>query len=157
MARFVATVIIAMVLASGLSSCRIQAPVFKGVENVQLERVGSTGIKIASQAVFYNPNRVRCKIKDIAFDVNLDKKRIATIGEKTDVMVKGRSDFRIPMGVTFNPSGTIFDNLKAVVDLFRDKESTLSMTGNIKLKAYFVTIPIPFTFEQKIKLSQLKK
>lgn len=157
MARFIALAFIAMVVASSLSSCRIQAPVFKGVEDIKLERVNGSGIKIGSQAVFYNPNRVRCKIKDIAFDVTLDKKRLATIGEKSDIMVKGRSDFRIPMGATFNPSGTIFENAMAIVDLFRDKESTLAMSGNIKLKAYFFTIPIPFKFEQKIKLSQLKK
>lgn len=157
MIRFIALAFISLLIASSLSSCRIQAPVFKGVEDVKLERVGTAGIKIGSQAVFYNPNRVRCKIKDIAFDVILDKKRIATIGEKSDIMVKGRSDFRIPMGAVINPSGTIFENVMAIIDIFRDKESTLSMSGNIKLKAYFITIPIPFKFEQKIKLSQLKK
>lgn len=154
--RNLVLLVVALVAVCSMSSCKIQAPVFKGVENVKFERVGTTGIKFGSEAVFYNPNRVRCKVSDIALDVLMDSKNVATIGEKADIVVKGRTDFRVPMGVMLNPQGTIFENFMKILDIFRDKETTLTLQGNVKVKAYCVTVPVKIKYEQKVKLTQLK-
>ena len=138
------------------SSCKILPPQYKGMANPKLERVGLTGLKFKADVNFYNPNRLKCRIQDVAMQVYLDDKQVGTIGEQADVVVKRRSDFTIPVGVTLNPQGTIFENLAAIFELFRDKESTLSLKGNVKVKVFGMTFPIPVQYVQKVKLSQLK-
>ncbi len=138
------------------SSCKVLPPVYKGIQNPKIDRVGLTGIKFGAEVAFYNPNRIKCKINDIAFDVKMDEKQVATIGEKCDIPVHRRSDFVIPVGVALNPQGTILENIATIVEIFRDKESTLSLSGNIKVKVFGITFPIPVKYQQKIKLSQLK-
>lgn len=139
------------------SSCKVLPPVYKGMQNPKLERVGLTGLKFGAEVAFYNPNRMKCRIKDIALDVALDNKQVGTVGEKCDVEVKRKSDFIIPLGVTLNPQGTIFENLTTLLEIFRDKESTLSLKGNVQVKVLGINFPIPVQYVQKVKLSQLKK
>lgn len=138
------------------SSCKVLPPVYKGMQNPRFERVGLTGIKFGADINFYNPNRMKCRIQDIALDVTLDNKQVGTVGEKCDVPINRKSDFTIPVGVTLNPQGTVFENIATLFELFRDKESVLALQGNVKVKVLGMTIPIPVKYQQQVKLSQLK-
>jgi LEA14-like dessication related protein len=139
------------------SSCKVLPPVYKGMQNPKLERVGLTGLKFGAEVTFYNPNGIKCRIRDIALDVALDDKQVGTVGEKCDVQVKRKSDFTIPVGVTLNPQGTIFENLSTIFEIFRDKESTLTLKGNVQVKVLGINFPIPVQYVQRVKLSQMKK
>lgn len=151
------TLLILCTIVFFASSCKVLPPVYKGMQNPKLERVGLTGLKFGAEATFHNPNRIKCRIKDIALDITLDNKQVGTVGEKCDIEVKRKSDFVIPLGVTLNPQGTIFENLTTLLEIFRDKESTLSLKGNVQVKVFGINFPIPVQYVQKVKLSQLKK
>ncbi len=140
-----------------LSSCKIYAPVFKTIENVRYERMEARGFKLGAEAVFDNPNKVKCTIKDIEINVILDKKLIGILGEKTDVEVIKGNEFRIPLGIQIKPEGTILDDIKTLWGIFADKESELFFVGKVKLKIFGITVPIPIKYQRKFKLSELKK
>lgn len=144
------------VVAFTASSCKVLPPVYKGMQNPKLERVGLTGLKFGSEVNFYNPNGLKCRVQDIALDVTLDNKKVGTVGEKCDVVIKRKSDFAIPVGVTLNPEGTIFENIATLVEIFRDKETTLALQGTVKIKVLGMTFPIPVKYQQPFKLSQFK-
>ncbi len=148
---------IAAILSALLSSCKIYAPVFKTVENVHYENLENRGFKLGAEAVFDNPNKVKCTIKDIEVNVILDKKLIGILGEKTDVEVIKGNEFRIPLGIMIKPEGTILDGIKALWGIFVDKESELSFIGKIKVKILGFTVPIPIKYQRRFKLSELKK
>lgn len=137
-------------------SCKVLPPVYKSLDNPKLERVGTSGFRFAADVKFYNPNRIRCRVQDIAMDVLLDNKQVGTIGEKTDVVVRRKSDFVIPIGVTLKPSAALLNNLTTLFDILRDKEIALTLKGNVKVKALGLTLPIPVQYQQKVKLSQLQ-
>ena len=144
-------------LLSSFSSCKIYAPVFKTIENVHYENLENRGFKLGAEAVFDNPNKVKCTIKDIDINVVLDKKLIGILGEKTDVVAIKGSEFRIPLGIQIKPEGTIFDGIKTLYNIFADKESELSFVGQVKIKVFGLTIPIPVKYQRNFKLSELRK
>jgi hypothetical protein len=140
-----------------MSSCRIQAPVFKGVENAKLERSGPAGIQMGADIVFYNPNPGRARISDMALDVLLDGKNVATLGKKQDIVLARHTDTRIPVGLSLNTQGTILENLSSLLQLFKEKEMNLTIQGDFKMKVFcFFKYHIPIRHEQKINLAQIK-
>lgn len=147
--------VISVIAMVGMSSCKIYAPTFKTVENIRFDKMGGSGIKLGADLVFNNPNRIRVKVTDVATDVIVDKKLIGIIGEKSDIIIKQRSDFRVPLGITIKPEG-ILDNLKNLLGFIMDKEMEMSIVGNIKLKWLFVKKEIPIKFQTKVKASQLR-
>lgn len=153
---FVLFLLITVVLST-LSSCKIYAPVFKTIENVHYENLENRGFKLGAEAVFDNPNKVKCTIKDIDINVVLDKKLIGILGEKTDVVAIKGNEFRIPLGIQIKPEGTILDGIKTLYNIFTDKESELSFVGQVKIKVFGLTVPIPIKYQRNFKLSELRK
>jgi LEA14-like dessication related protein len=143
-------------IAVTFSSCKVLPPVYKGIQQSQLEGVGLSGIRFKAQVAFYNPNRMKCKIRDVAMNIMLDDKQVATIGDSSEIIIGKKTDFMIPVAVTINPQGTIFENIMTIVDFFGDKESTLTLQGNVKIKVLGITFPVPIKYQQKIKIRELK-
>ncbi|MBK8657540.1 MAG: LEA type 2 family protein [Bacteroidetes bacterium] len=146
----------AIVSMAAMSSCKIYAPTFKTVENVRFDKMGGSGIKLGADLVFNNPNRIKVKVTDIAADVIVDKRLVGTIGEKSDILIKQRSDFRVPLGISIKPDGSLLDHLKTVISFFSDKELEMNIIGNVKLKWLFVKKEIPIRYQTKIKASQIR-
>lgn len=145
-------------LAVSVSSCRILPPMFKTVNNAHFERVGGgTGIKLGADAVFNNPNFVRCKVSDIAVDVVIDKQLVGTLGEKKDIIIKPKSDFTVPLGISIKPDGTLLDNIKNLFGIITNKQADLFFVGSVKIKVLCTTHTIPIKFQQHVNLGDLKK
>ncbi len=155
--QYIPLCLLGFLLTVSFSSCKIYAPVFKSIEKLHYERIDSRGFKLGAEAVFENPNKVKCTIKDIEINVVLDNKLIGVLGEKTDVPVIKASEFRIPLGIKIQPDGTILDDIKTLWGLFVDKESELYFVGTVKLKVMGITIPVPVKYKRKFKLSEFKK
>ncbi len=144
-------------LCIAFSSCRIAAPTFQRAEAFKFERVDGNGIKMGCDVIFHNPNRLRFKVTNIEINVVMDDKLIGTLGEKDDIIIDRLKDFAIPVGIKLKPDGTIFDNLKKIIDIFRDKEADLYVMGELKVKTLcFIKFKIPIKYQKKIKLSEIR-
>ena len=140
-----------------VSSCKIMAPTFKGIENVKTETVNKQGLKFSADVVIYNPNFFRLKVWDIAANVFLDDKLLATIGDTSVMLIKSKSDFRVPLGASLNPQSGIFDQLKNLLNIFVKKEAKLKVEGTVHVKFFCRTHKIPFMHEQKVDATSFKK
>ncbi len=138
------------------SSCRLTAPSFKNVENLKFERAGTQGLKLGAEAVFYNPNGLKCTVSDIAVDVIVNDKLVGILGEKADVVVDKKSDFRIPLGITINPDGSIFNDIKTIFGIITNKQVDLALIGKIKVKVLGLTFPVPIKHKQQFNLGSVK-
>lgn len=140
-----------------ISSCRIAAPTFQRVDAFKFERVDGNGIKMGCDVIFHNPSRLRFKVTDIEINVIMDDKLIGTLGEKDDILIDRQKDFAIPVGIKLKPDGTIFDNVKKIIDIFRDKQADLFVVGELKVKTLcFIKFKIPIKYQKKIKLSDVR-
>ncbi len=149
--------IIAFILIVCVSSCKIRQPQFRGVDNYRVERNGLT-FKLGTDVVFFNPNRVRFKLQNLAANVTLNNKTVATIGEQVDINVKGKQEFRIPVSISFKADDNVMDNLGMLLDVVKKREIILGLSGNIKFRAYcFIRKDHPFHYSKSMNFNAIGK
>lgn len=140
-----------------LSSCKIYAPVFKGIENSKTETSATGNIQMSAEVVFSNPNFMRCKVSNMAVDVLVNKKTVTTLGDKETMVIKPKTDFRIPVRIAIGTQGGILDNIQSLLGLFSATEVELGLEGKMLIKSFCFKKTIPINYAQKINLSGFKK
>ena len=139
-----------------LSSCKTSAPGFKTIDNIKFEHLGLNGLKLGADAEFHNPNRIKCRIVDIEMNVILDEKLIGVLGEKSDVVIKKKSDFTVPLGVLIKPEGTVLENVKTFYKIMTDSPAQLYLVGFIRVKVMGIKFNVPVKYRQILKRSDFK-
>jgi LEA14-like dessication related protein len=149
------TVVVLLVGASILlGSCLPKDTVeLKDILNLQLVPAGLTGDPVLQgDAVFYNPNKSRMKLKSIKVDVYVDDKKSAVVDHDLNILVKGRSEFTVPLKVQIQMKDIgLMDALKS---LLGGKTYQLHYVGTLKvnLNGLPFRVPIDHREEFKIKL-----
>lgn len=139
------------------SSCKIYAPTLRSLDKVKVERSGSTGYMVASEAVIHNPNRGRIVVKGLNLEVVVNNKSVASIGKQQDIIIKRNADFSIPLHIEIKSLESVFSDLKSVFGMFKDREVELVLKGNVKLRAFcIIRRSFPVNYSQKVKLPQFK-
>jgi len=143
---------ILLLIVLTVSGCRIQQPEFRRVENYRLDRDG-LNFSLGTDVLLFNPNRVRFKVQNLAANVTMNNKVVATIGEEVDIKVRGKQEFRVPVKLDFKLSNDIMSNLNSILDVIKGKGVRLGFSGNIKFKAYCVLRrELPFDFSKDVNL-----
>lgn len=124
--------------------------ILRSLENVELTAgIGDTPM-LKADALFYNPNRIRLKLKGIKLDVFIDGKKTAFIDQKLRSTVKADSEFRIPLEVQLSLKEIgIFD---ALAGLFGGKKYELHYNGYIKVAIKGIPVKIPVDYKKEVKL-----
>jgi len=147
---------IPLIFVVSISSCSIQQPEYRRVENYRLDRDG-LNFSLGTDVVLYNPNRVRFKVQNLAANVTMNNKVVATIGEEVDIKVRGKQEFKVPVKLDFKLDNIIMNNLNSILDVIKGKVVRLGFSGNIKFKAYCVLRrELPFDFSKDVNLGSSK-
>jgi hypothetical protein len=145
----------AFILAATLTlgSCLPRDTVeLKDILNLQLLPGEGGDPVLHGDAVFYNPNKSRMKLKSIKVEVFVDEKKSAVVDHELDILVKGKSDFTVPLKVQLQMKDIgLMDALKS---LFGGKTYQLHYVGVLKvnINGFPFKIPIDHREEFKIKL-----
>jgi hypothetical protein len=126
------------------------------VDNIHFESIGTKGLKLGAEAQFHNGNRLKCKVVDIDMNVLVDEKLIGVLGEKSDVVIKKKSDFTIPLGVLIKPEGTILEDFKTFYKILTDRPTELYLVGTVRVKLMNIYFNVPVKFRQILKRSDFK-
>ena len=146
-----------LLIVCSISSCKISAPTLKSLDKVKVERNGSTGYTVGTEAVIHNPNRGKIVVKGLYLDVEMGGKTLASIGKKDDIVIKRNADFSIPLLIEIKSVESIFSDFKSVFGMLKDKDVELSLKGNLKIKAFCILRrSFPINYKQKVKLPQFK-
>lgn len=146
-----------LIIVFSFTSCRIESPSYRRVENFRFERDGIVGFTVGADAVFYNPNRLRFTVEGVSAKTLLNDKQVAEIGEPLPIKIRGKSEFKIPLKLSFKGDGNFMSTVGAFLTMVKNKEVTLSLQGNVKVKAYCVfKRELPFSYSKMIPLSILK-
>ncbi|MDX1629566.1 MAG: LEA type 2 family protein, partial [Fulvivirga sp.] len=111
-----------------------EPPVFKGVDNIRVNKVQGTTAFLNADAHFYNPNDVKMKLKRVDVGVHLDGKPVGLIEESIRVNIPAKSDFKIPLDATFDlkDSGLI----KNLLSMLGGKSRTVRYKGYIRVAVH---------------------
>jgi len=156
MIRSISLFAVFALLCAAFSSCKLSSPAFRTIDNIKFESIGTKGLKLGAQAQFHNGNPLKCKVVDIDMNVLVDEKLIGVLGEKTDVVIKKKSDFTVPLGVLIKPEGTILDDFKTLYKILTDRPTMLYLVGDVKVKMMGLKFTVPIKYRQELKRSDFK-
>jgi len=122
----------------------------KDIQNLQL-LPGSGGDPVLhGDALFHNPNKSRMKLKSLQVDVFVDEKKSAVVDQDLDIVVKGKSDFTVPLKVQLQMKDIgIMDALKS---LFGGKTYQLHYVGTLKVNVNGLPFRVPIDHREEFKI-----
>jgi LEA14-like dessication related protein len=144
---------IAYILAVGLalSSCLPRDTVeLKDILNLQLLPGEGGDPVLHGDAVFFNPNKSRMKLKSVKVEVFVDEKKSAVVDHELDIVVKGNSEFTVPLRVQIQMKDIgLMDALKS---LFGGKTYQLHYVGTLKVNINGLPFKIPIDHREEFKI-----
>jgi len=109
-----------------------------------------TSQALSGDAVFYNPNSSRMKLRQVKIDVFLDDKKAAFVDQDTKVVARGKSEFTIPVVLQLSEGVTVSNLL---LDVLRGKKYMVHYKGHLKVNINGVPMRIPIDHTEELKLS----
>jgi len=125
--------------------------VFKGVKNIAVDLSNSGKPILKADVDFYNPNKVKVKLKEVKVEVFVDGVKSATVDHDLDVAIAGQSDFSVPIVAELALKQT--NLLDAVVGLLGGKKYEVVFKGYIRIKVHGFPVKIPVAQKQELKLN----
>jgi len=124
--------------------------VFKGVKNISVEQDENNEPVLRGEALFYNPNNEKMKLKEIYADVLVNGKPSAQVRQNLKLTIPAKSDFSVP--VLAQLSLKELGLLDTIVNLLGGKKFDVQYTGFVRIAVHGVTIKVPFTYQEQLRL-----
>ena len=134
-----------------LSACsEPQSFEFKGLQDIQLDKLTMGKNKIRANVKYYNPNAFSLVLKQIDCKVLLNNGNFTVLKLDTNFVIPANKEFLIPAQLEFQMS----DLVKNSMELLLNKPVKLNIKGNATLsKGIFTkTVPIEYETTQKLNL-----
>lgn len=124
--------------------------VFKSVKNLVVDG-GVGGVPVLrGEAVFFNPNKIQTRLKEIKVDVLVDGKLAAEVDQLMDLVVPRNSEFTVPIEAKLSLKE--IGLLDAVIGFFGGKTYQVQFTGYLRVKVHGVVVKVPVKYNQDVKL-----
>jgi LEA14-like dessication related protein len=123
---------------------------FKGLQDIQLEKLTMGKNTIRANIKYYNPNDFTLVLKQIDCKVLLNNGKFTQLKLDTNFIIPPNKDFLLPAQFEFQMS----DLVKNSMELLLNKPVKLNIKGNATLsKGLFTkTVPIDYETIQKLNL-----
>jgi LEA14-like dessication related protein len=143
--------VILVVLGLLVSSCLPKEQVvFKSVKNLVLDGGLDGEPLLKGEAVFFNPNKIQTKLKEINVDILVDGKKAARVDQQMNLVVPGKSEFTVP--IQANISLKDFGLLDAVIGFFGGKSYQVQFTGYLRVSVHGIPVKVPVKYNEEVKL-----
>ncbi len=134
-----------------LSACsEPQTFEFKGLQDIQLDKLTMGKNKIKANVKYYNPNAFSLVLKQIDCKVLLNNGNFTVLKLDTNITIAAKKEFLIPAQLEFQMS----DLVKNSMEILLNKPVKLNIKGNATVsKGIFTkTVPIEYETTQKLNL-----
>lgn len=141
-----------LILLIGMTACKksYEPPVFKNIKNIQLSKVKGGIVNMTADAILYNPNNVKVKLKGIEIDVFIKGKKVATMKESYSLKIEAFSDFSLPMTIALDISE--LDLVNSILGFIQDRGFKAHYVGKAKIIMHGVPVSIPVDYHDVLKL-----
>lgn len=134
-----------------LSACSDpQSLEFKGLQDIQLDKLTMGKNKLKANIKYYNPNSFSLVLKQIDCKILMNNGQFTNLKLDTNFVIPAKKEFLLPAQFEFQMA----DLVKNSMDLLFNKPIKLNIVGNATLsKGVFTkTVPIAFETTQKLNL-----
>ena len=109
-----------------------------------------TSQALSGDALFYNPNSSRMKLREVKIDVFLDGNKSAFVDQNTHVIAKPKSEFTIPITLQLSDGVRLQDLLLGAL---KGKRYQVRYVGHLKVNVNGFPVKIPIDHSEELKLS----
>jgi LEA14-like dessication related protein len=120
----------------------------RDVKNVVM--LPGTTPTLSGDAIFYNPNSSRMKLRQIKVDIYVDGKKSATVDDHLNIVAKANSEFTIPLKVQLQDQD--LGLLQTLKNLFGGKKYEIKYLGHLKVNVNGFPVRIPIDHTEEFKL-----
>jgi len=111
----------------------------------------STDPMLKANAVFYNPNNVRGKLKRINVDIWVNGKKAATVDQKLRTEIPAQKEFSVPLEVKLAIKELGF--LDTLLGMIGGKKFEVRYKGFLKLTYHGIPIRVPVDYTDTVRIS----
>jgi LEA14-like dessication related protein len=142
--------LIGIVLVMVIGSCKPKEDVvLRNIRDIVVD--ADTEPLLRAQAVLYNPNNIRMKLRKINIDVYVDGKKSGRIDQENKLTIPAQAEFTVPLEVKLNLKELgLLDTLFGMIG---GKKMKVQYKGSISItyKGIPIKIPIDYTSEVRIR------
>lgn len=125
-------------------------------EEIVLRRIKDVVVDATSEpmlkanAIFYNPNKVRGRLKNISVDIYVNGKKTANVDQKLKTLIPAQSEFTVPIEVKLAMKELGF--MDTVLGMIGGKKFEVRYEGYVKLSYRGVPIKVPVNYKDEIRV-----
>lgn len=122
--------------------------VLRRVKDVVVDATSDPMLK--ANAVFYNPNNVRGRIKKVKVDIYVNGKKAANVDQDFKLIVPAQSEFTVPIEVKLAVKELGF--MDTVFGMIGGKKFEVRYEGFLKLNYHGIPIKVPVNYKDDVRL-----
>lgn len=122
---------------------------FKGLQDIQLDKLTMGKNKLRANIKYHNPNAFSLVLKQIDCKVLMNNGHFTNLKLDTNFVIPAQKDFLLPAQFEFQMS----DLVKNSMDLLFNKPIKLNIVGNATLSKGMFTKTVPIAYETTQKLN----
>lgn len=141
---------VALMLLIVIAGCKKpkEEIVLRQIKDVVVDATSSPLLK--ANAVFFNPNDVRGKLRRINVDIFVDGKKAASVNQELKTLIPANSEFSVPIEVNLAIKELGFmDTLLGVIG---GKKFEVRYKGSLKLSYHGVPINVPVNYSDEVRI-----
>ena len=134
-----------------LSACKKpdQDIVLRHVRDVVVDASSEPMLK--ANAIFYNPNDVRGKLKKIDVEIFVDGKRAASVDQLLKTAIPAQSEFTVPLEVKLAIKE--LGLMDTIFGMIGGRKFKIHYKGSLKLSYRGLPINVPVDYKDEVRLS----
>lgn len=138
-----------LLLGATLNACRpSEAVVLRQIKDVVVD--ATAGPKLRAQAVFYNPNNMRMKLRRITVDVFVDGKKAALIDQSLKTVIPARGEFTVPLEVSLAMED--IGLLDTLLGMLGGRKLDVHYKGALKLSYHGMPLRVPVDYKDEVRI-----
>lgn len=106
---------------------------------------------LKANAIFFNPNKVRGKLKRINVDIYVNGKKSARVDQKLRTEIPAQKEFAVPLEVKLNMKELGF--MDTLLGMIGGKKLEVRYQGYLKLTYHGFPIRVPVDYTDNIRIS----
>ena len=140
-----------LILPLIISSCVPKKQVvLRKIRNVVIETMTDGTPMLRGEAVFFNPNPQRMKLKEINIEVFVDGEKSAHANQKPNSLIPARDEFTVPLEIRLSLKKIgLWDT---VLDILSGKKYEIHYKGYIRVRIHGIAVKVPIDYTDEIRL-----
>jgi LEA14-like dessication related protein len=139
-----------------ISACLVLTGCKLPKEEIELKQIrdvvvdATTDPLLKANAIFYNPNDARGKLKKIKVDIYINGKKAGEIDQDLKTIIPPKSSFTVPIEVKLALKE--FGVLDTIFSMLGGKKFEVHYQGSLRLTYHGVPIRVPVDYKDEIRL-----